>query len=78
MIADRYLERRFREGYAAGRAEICQRIRQILDHPPTELTPETRAGLTRALAELEKAPVPDNIGYGRCRPGNSGCCRPGG
>lgn len=79
MIADRYLERRFREGYlvgfkegyaagwAEGRAEICQRIRQILDHPPTELTPETRDGLTRALAELEKAPVP----------GNSRCCRPG-
>ena len=69
MIADRYLERRFREGYAAGwaegKAEICQRIRQILDHPPTELTPETRDGLTRALAELEKAPVPDN----------GGCCR---
>ncbi len=77
MIADRYLERRFREGYAvgfkegyaagwaAGKAEICQRIRQILDHPPTELTPEMRDGLTRALAELEKAPVPDNIG----------CCR---
>ena len=69
MIADRYLERRFREGYAAGwaegKAEICQRIRQILDHPPTELTPETRAGLTRALAELEKAPVPSN----------GGCCR---
>ena len=87
MIADRYLERRFREGYivgfkegyatgwAEGKAEICQRIRQILDHPPTELTPETREGLTRALAELEKAPVPDNIGYGRRRPGNSGCCR---
>lgn len=77
MIADRYLERRFREGYivgfkegyaagyAEGKAEICQRIRQILDHPPTELTPETRAGLTRALAELEKAPVPSN----------GGCCR---
>lgn len=89
MIADRYLERRFREGYivgfkegyaagyAEGKAEICQRIRQILAHPPTELTPETRAGLTRALAELEKAPVPDNIGYGRRWPGNSGCCRPG-
>ena len=97
MIADRYLERRFREGYivgfkegfkegykeefkkgyAEGKAEICQRIRQILDHPPTELTPETRAGLTRALAELEKAPVPDNIGYGRRRLGHSGCCRPG-
>ena len=81
MIADRYLERRFREGYAAGwaegKAEICQRIRQILDHPPTELTPETRDGLTRALAELEKAPVPDNIGYGRRWPGYSGCCRPG-
>ena len=87
MIADRYLERRFREGYAVGfkegyaagwaegKAEICQRIRQILDHPPTELTPETRAGLTRALAELENAPVPDNIGYGRRRLGNSGCCR---
>ena len=87
MIADLYLERRFREGYivgfkegfkegykeefkkgyAEGKAEICQRIRQILDHPPTELTPETRDRLTRALAELEKAPVP----------GNSGCCRPG-
>lgn len=93
MIADRYLERRFREGYAVGfkegykeefkkgyaegKAEICQRIRQILDHPPTELTPETRDGLTRALAELEKAPVPDHIGYGRRRPGNGGCCRPG-
>ena len=77
MIADRYLERRFREGYAEGRAEICRRIRQILAYPPTELTPETRAGLTRALAELEKAPVPDNIGYGRRRLGNSGCCRPG-
>ena len=89
MIADRYLERRFREGYivgfkegyaagwAEGKAEICQRIRQILDHPPTELPPETRAGLTRALAELEKAPLPDNIGYGRHGPGNSGCCRPG-
>ena len=90
MIADRYLERRFREGYsvgfkegyaagwAEGRAEICQRIRQILAHPPTELTPETRAGLTRALAELEKATLPDHIGYGRCWPGLSGCCRPGG
>ena len=85
MIADRYLERRFREGYlvgfkegyAEGKAEICQRICQILDHPPTELTPETRAGLRRALAELEKAPVPDNIGYGRRWPGNSRCCRPG-
>ena len=84
MIADRYLERRFREGYsvgfkegyAEGKAEICQRIRQILDHPPTELTPETRAGLTRVLAELEKAPIPDNIGYGRRRPDHSGCCRP--
>ena len=81
MIADRYLERRFREGYIVGfkegykeefkkgyaedKAEICQRIRQILDHPPTELTPETRAGLTLALAELEKAPVPSN----------GGCCR---
>lgn len=85
MIADRYLERRFREGYsvgfkkgyAEGKAEICQRIRQILDHPPTELTPETRAGLTRALAELEKAPVPDHSGYGRRRPGYNGCCRAG-
>ena len=94
MIADRYLERRFREGYivgfkegykeefkkgyAEGKAEICQRIRQILAHPPTELTPETRAGLTRALAELEKATLPDHIGYGRRWPGLSGCCRPGG
>ena len=73
MIADRYLERRFREGYsvgfkegyAEGKAEIYQRIRQILAYPPTELTPEMRDGLTRALAELEKAPVPSN----------GGCCR---
>ena len=66
-----------KKGYAEGKAEICQRIRQILAYPPTELTPEMRDGLTRALAELEKAPVPDNIGYGRRWPGNSGCCRPG-
>ena len=43
MIADRYLERRFREGFivgfkegwAEGWAEQCRRIRQILDYPPT-------------------------------------------
>lgn len=81
MIADRYLERRFREGFIVGfkegwaegyaeiRDEQCRRIRQILDHPPTELTPEMRDGLARALAELENAPVPAYSGRGCCRPG---------
>ena len=78
MIADRYLERRFREGYnvgfkegyakgyAEGRAEHCRRLRQILDHSPAELTPELRDGLTRALAERENAPIPAYSGR-RCR-----------
>ena len=78
MIADRSLERRFREGFivgfkeglAEGRAEQCRRIRRILDHPPAELTPELRDGLARALAELENAPIPSYSGRGRCRPGN--------
>ena len=56
MIADRSLERRFREGFMVGfkegRAEQCRRLRQILDHPPTELTSEMRDGLARALVEL--------------------------
>ena len=101
MIADRYLERRFREGfivgfkegyaegfkegytegiresyaeqfkkgYAEGRAEQCRRIRQILDHTPTELTPEMRDGLARALAEMENAPIPAYSGHHCGRPG---------
>lgn len=89
MIADRYLERRFREGYsvgfkegyaegfkegyaqgrAEGRYEQCRRLRQILDHPPTELTPEMRDGLARALAELENSPIPAYSGRGYRRPG---------
>ena len=81
MIADRYLERRLREGfivgfkegwaegYAEGRAEQCRRLRQILVHPPTELTPEMRDGLARALAERENAPIPADNGRGGCRPG---------
>ena len=81
MIADRYLERRFREGfivgfkegwargYAEGRDEQCRRIRRILDHPPAELTPELRDGLARALAERENAPIPAYSGHGGCRPG---------
>ena len=84
MIADRSLERRFREGFIVGfkegyaegfkegyvqgrtdgRAEQCRRLRQFLDHPPAELTPEMRAGLTRALAELENAPIPAYNGRG--------------
>ena len=74
MIADRYLGRRFREGFLVrfkeGRAEQCRRIRQILDHPPAELTPEMRDGLTRALAERENAPIPAYSGHRCCRPGN--------
>ena len=74
MIADRYLERRFREGFIVGfkegRDEQCRRLRQILDYPPTELTPELRDGLTRALAELENSPIPAYSGRGDCRPGN--------
>ena len=81
MIADRYRERRFREGfivgfkegrvegYDEGRAEQCRRLRQILDPPPTERTPEMRDGLLRALAELESAPIPAYNGHGCCRPG---------
>lgn len=77
MIADRYLERRFREGfivgfkegYAEGRDEQCRSLRQILDHPQTELTPEMRDGLTRALAELENAPIPAYSGHHCGRPG---------
>ena len=77
MIADRYLERRFREGfmvwfkegYAEGRAEQCRRIRQILDHPPTGLTPEMRDGLACALSELENAPVPAYRGHSCRHPG---------
>ena len=72
MIADRYLERRFREGFIVGfkegRAEQCRRIRQILDHPPAELTPEMRDGLTRALTELGNAPIPTYNGHHYCRP----------
>ena len=72
MIADRYLERRFREGYIVGfkegRAKQCRRIRQILDHPSTELAPEMRDGLARALTELENAPIPAYSGRGYCRP----------
>ena len=73
MIADRYRERRFREGFMVGfkegRAEQCRRLRQILDHPPTELTPEMRDRLTRALSELENAPIPAYSGHSCRHPG---------
>ena len=73
MIADRSLERCFREGFIVGfkegRDEQCRRIRQILDHPPTGLTPKMRDGLARALAELENAPILAYSGHRCCRPG---------
>ena len=73
MIADRSLERRFREGFIVGfkegRDEQCRRIRQIIDHPPTGLTPEMRDGLTRALVERENAPIPAYSGHSCGRPG---------
>ena len=81
MIADRSRKRRFREGFIVGfkegwaegwaelRAEQCRRrIRQILDHPPTALTPEMRYGLAQAFAEPENAPIPAHSGRGYRRP----------
>lgn len=45
MIADRYLERRFREGVEAGRQESRQHIRETLEQAAIELPPEVRAQL---------------------------------
>lgn len=45
MIADRYLERRFREGMEAGRQESRQHIRETLEKAGIELPPEVREQL---------------------------------
>lgn len=45
MIADRYLERRFREGMEAGRKESQQHTKEILERAGIELPPEVHEQL---------------------------------
>lgn len=45
MIADRYLERRFREGVEAGRKESQQHTKETLEQAGIELPPEVREQL---------------------------------
>lgn len=45
MIADRYLERRFKEGMETGRRESRQHIKEVLEKAGIELPPEVREQL---------------------------------
>ena len=45
MIADRYLERRFKEGVEMGRKESRQHIKEVLEKSGIELLPEVREQL---------------------------------
>ena len=45
MIADRYLERRFKEGIKLGREESRQHIQETLEQAGIELPPEVKEQL---------------------------------